>query len=333
MSPRNPAKPVTETPTGEPIDQAAAVAVAEPEPKPQPPKAKTPPPSDLIAEELGRERRLAEAREALVFRRHTLLADGLELSSSEMRLLQAGFGKSATENEAVWRSQFAKHLRKEDSRVGQILDLQRRAGTPADQTAADTLVAQTAAKLDAEAPAIEEQIVELQNQLGTLHQAASNAKMAATVRHDADKNLRDPELLPQFIHDELAAIHREHTQDFGRDLLHLETRRTQIQSVIVLDVTTPEGREVAKHHVGGNPRFGVDEFTRLEAAFVCKSHKQGVNTMFSVGNLREDRWSEYVAELSAELIEVEGRIDEITTGDKAAADREVESLKSFYLPE
>lgn len=331
-----PSVPMAET-EPEPIDAPAAVAVAAPEPPPpnvKPAKRKppTPKPNALLVAEVGRQRKLAEAIEGLVFRRNLLLAAGEDLSPDEFRLLETAFPRSSSEDPAIWRGNFDKHLRHEDSRVQRVLSLQEAAGTPADRTAAAKLATETAASLADQAPEIESKIRELQGELDALRQAASDARTASELRHEAVKNLQDKKLLPQFVHDELNAAHHRDMRAFGKALLDLETRRTQIQGMLALDVTTPAGLEVAKLHTSGNARFGVDEFERREWMFHCTTSKVGINTAFTTGAIRQDRWGEYLDELRVDLVGVEARIAVIVDGAQATADAEIVKLKSFYVP-
>ena len=350
MSPRNPASSKTRQPLPdaiedalssvpsaetepEPIDAPAAVATAEP-PKPKPPKQKTAPPkpSALLTSEIDREKKLAIAREELAFYRHRLLSEGGELSANEMRMYQTGFPRSATESQAVWQAEWVKHLKHENARVERVINLQAAAGTPADQTRADKLAESTAAQLDAESPAIEDEIRELQAKLESLSRAATDARSAADARHEAVEQLRDKELLPGFVRDELDAAHTRHTRDFRRELQNLESRQISLQGLIALDPEDPANGAVIKSHIGNLARFGVDEIARLKHGFQFVAEQRPGGVAHRFGELRPGVWESCVEDLRTELVDVESRIAEIETGDKAEADAEVEKLKSFYLP-
>lgn len=348
--PRNPKKTVSPAePKSEPIEETAAVAtIAPPKKKPVPPK-----PSDLVDEEIRRERRLSEAREELSVRRRTLLADGQDLTPDEMRVLKTAVPRSPTGNQAIWNRDWDRFLRHEDVRIGRVLDLQEAAGTPTDRSTADKLAATSQKKMESEAPAIQEKIRKLQNELGELHQAATSAKSAADARHAAVTDLRDEKLLPQFILDELAALDRCHTRDFGRELVALETRRIQLQSVFAMDQASRGGLDIItgqvegggseedyrkarvgiKSHVGGQARFGVDEMARLQCVFEFSEERRPNGISYRFGKIRDGVWQDYITDLRSELVDVEGRIVAITNGSQSAADAEVEALRSFYLPQ
>ena len=319
----------------EPVD-SPAVAVAEPPPKPKPAKRRlrkkpaAAKPSKLLAEEIARERRLAEAVEELVFRRHTLLADGLDLSVDEYRVLHTAVPKQPGQNNHAWKEQMGHYLKREHKRVQTIMDLQSAAGTPADQSAADQLAEKTAADRDGATPAIVEQMMELQSQLDGLNQAATNAESAADARHDANESLHDEKLLPQFVRDELDALRLCHKTDFGKELIQLETRRTQIQGALDLDVDDSADLVTIKGHVGGQDRFGFDEMDRLKNVFHYTDERvaNGVSTRF--GKIRPSVWRDYLDSLSAEMLDLEARIEELTNGEQATADMEVKKLRSFY---
>ena len=336
--PRNPA---AKTSQPEAIaNQPEAVAVLD---EPKPPKKKSAlgvapvpaqaPPSPMLAEEIEREKRLAESREELAFRRADLLASGEDLSVDEFRVMKTAIPGCLERNGPAWRVEFDRFLAKQNARVGRILELQSAAGTPAERQKADGLERKTAAELDEKSPGIEEQIHELQKRLDALRSTASDAKQAAETRHKAVADLHDKRLLPNFIRDELASIERRHSHDFGKELINLETRRTQIEVLLALDVANPEGLTVAKLHVGGNSRFGPDDFERREHMFHCSRTDHGISVSFATGRLRADRWADYLADLLDELGIVETHIKEIAGGKQAAADEAVEKLKSFYVPE
>ncbi len=322
----------------ESIDAPAAVATIDPpkkEPaKPEPPPKKTKPPttSDLVTEEVMKQRRLAESCEELAFVRHALLADGQDLSPDQFRLYQTAVPRRPNEDRALWGRDWDRHLRKEDSRIEQVLSLQAAAGTTADQVKADKLVKDADAKRDKESPAIESEIRKLQAEWESLHQAATNAKSAADDRHIAVAALRDRKLLPGFVLDELNANHHRDTRSFGKDLLQLETRQTTIRGILALDVESPTGLAVAKNHVGGNSKFGADEFARRDFMFHTESWRDGINTHHKTGGLQQNKWVEYLAELREELTGVENKIATIISGEQADADKEIESLRSHYLP-
>ena len=208
--------------------------VADP-PKPSPKKTSPPKPSDLLIEEVGRQRRLAEAIEQLVFRRHALLVDGQDLSSAEFRLLQTVLPTSPGQNPRDFKEQVDHFLKRENLRVSTIVGLQSAAGKPADREAADELVKTTQRRLDSEGPNLEEEILKLQTKLQELRSAATDSQTAADDRHDADRDLRAEKLLPEFIRDELNAIKRDHSVNFGRELGQLEARQISLTSVIALD--------------------------------------------------------------------------------------------------
>ncbi len=314
-------------------DTPTSVAVAErpkakAKAKPKSPATSTT--TDLVSEELAREERLARAREELTFRRFHLLQEGGDLSSSEMSLLQSAFPRRPELDQAIWCRGWDRHLRHENARVGQVLDLQSRAGTPADQTRADKLAESTAAKLDAEAPAMEEQIRELQNQIGAMQVAATNAKMAAIARHAATNSLQKKELLPIYIVDELNSLIQKHGRSFHHELQQLEGRQVSLVSLIALDVD--ESPEVVKNHIGGNSRFGADHIERLKSAFTFSTEQRPGGVSHRFGNLRPGVWESYCQELGEELATVEARMAEIANGPQAAADAAVEQLKSHYVP-
>lgn len=319
-----------------PVKPTPVVATAKPEPKPKPGVSpapnKCPPPSQLLAEEIARERRLAKAREELSFRRHELLADGLDLSPDEYRVLKTAVPGSPEQNGPEWQERFNRFLRKEDGRVETILSLQTAGGSPADRAASDKLAKTTATARDSQAPSLEEQIRELQNQLADLHQSATSAKSAADARHDADASLRDPKLLPGFINDELAALERRHTLDFGRELIQLEVRRGQLKGLLALDISTKEGLTSAKGHISGNRRFGPDEMARLKSAFEFSTEQRPGGVAYRFTKLRSGVWDDYLNELRAELDGVENRIAEIACGSQSDANRAIEALKSFHVP-
>ena len=338
--PRNPATPKTEP--------APPVAVLD-EPKPPKkkssalgvaPMGKAPPQSPMLMEEVAREVRLSRAREELFFKRHSLLASGEDLSVDEFRVMKTAIPGSYDQNGPRWKVDFERFLAKQDSRVGRIVGLQSAAGTPAERQKADKLAETTREKLDAEGPGIEEQIRELQKQLDALRLAADNAQTAADVRHAAVAGLHDKHsdrsrtrLLPQFIRDELDSLERHHTRDFRKELINMETRRTQIESLFALDVATPEGLQAAKHHASGHAGFGPDEFARREHMFLCERINHGHSTSFVTGKLRTDRWADYLDQLRDELGIIETQLKEIAGGKQAEADEAVEKLRAFYVPE
>ena len=348
MSPRNPASSKTRQPLPdaiedalssvpsaetepEPIDAPAAVATAEP-PKPKPPKQKTAPPkpSALLTSEIDREKKLAIAREELAFYRHRLLSEGGELSANEMRMYQTGFPRSATESQAVWQAEWVKHLKHENARVERVINLQAAAGTPADQTRADKLAESTAAQLDAESPAIEDEIRELQAKLESLSRAATDAKSAAIARHAATNSLQKKELLPSYIVDELDSLIQKHGRSFHHELQQLEGRQVSLVSLIALDVD--ESPEVVKNHIGGNSRFGADHIERLKSAFTFSTEQRPGGVAHRFGNLRPGVWESYCQELGEELATVEARMAEIANGEQATAAAEVAKLLAFYVP-
>ena len=329
MSPRNPAAPSKKAEQAPPADEAttaAAAVIDAPEPPPNSPA------SDLLTAEVGRERRLAEAREELLFRRHALLAEGEEPSPDELRLLATAVPRSVSESDHAYRERLNKYLRRQEARVARIVALQVEAGSPSERKVADGLARKTAAELEAKSPTLEEQIRELQKQLDALRLAADNAQTAADVRHAAVAGLHDKRLLPPFVADQLASIERRHSHDFGKELINLEARRTQIEALLALNVTSPEGLQSAKLHVGGNSRFGPDEFERREHMFFCSRTNHGISTSVVTGQIRLDRWATYLADLRDELATVESRISEIAGGPQAAAKLDIDKLRSFYVP-
>jgi len=321
-----------------PIEQEPLDAVAVADPPETPPRKTTPPkkkaalpkPSDLLAEEIAREKRLAIAREELLFRRHTLLVDGLDLLVDEYRLLETAVPKSATLGDYDYSERFGHFLNRENKRVETIINLQAASGTPIDQAAADKLAKQTAVTRDDQGPALEAEIRERQAKLESLSRAATDAQSAANARHAADENLRDVKLLPPFIRDELNATHRQHTDDFGKELLQLETRQISLTSLLALDVESPEGITSCKLHAQGQPRFGDDEMSRLKHVFTFTAEQgpSGVSHRFE--KLRPGVWEDYCDERRQELNDVEGRIESIANGQQAAANREIKALRSFY---
>ena len=172
----------------------------------------------------------------------------------------------------------------------------------------------------------------MQKQLDALRSTASDAKQAAETRHKAVADLHDKRLLPQFIRDELDSLERHHTRDFRKELINAEIRQTQIESLLALDVGSPEGLQSAKHHASGHAGFGPDEFARREHMFLCERINHGHSTSFVTGKLRMDRWADYLDQLRAELGIIETQLKEIAGGKQAEADEAVEKLKSFYLP-
>lgn len=337
--PRIPAskmKAVRPLPTEDPpesIDQGAVATIDPPEPPAAPPEPIEPPPpaSALIQEEIERDRRLARVREELVQRRHALLARGGDLSVGETRLLQTALPKSPHETDFAYGERFNQFLNREEARVSKIVELQAAAGMPGDRETADKLAEKTAETLETEAPPIEEQIRQLQRQLDELRSAAANTKAAAAARHAAVVALKDEKLLPGFVKDELVAARRANEVDFGGELRQLESRRVQITGTLAVDVETPEGREVAKHHVQGNKRFGVDEFERLRYMFQCSETREGPLIGIKVGAMRPERWQAYCSELRRELAATETRIAELAGGKQVDADAAIEKLRSFYV--
>ena len=322
--PRNPAKKT--------VSPAAVATLDPPKPKARPKKPSAPEPSDLITDEIGREQRLAIAREDLVFRRHELLKSGDELSASEMRLLATAHPKSLSENDAIWQAAFAKWLRREDARVAKILALQESAGTPDDRNADDKLAQAAAEALGAQGPKIREQITTLQSQLDDLHQAAINAEQQAVARRQAVDDLKSTELLPAFVLDELAANHLRDTAAFERELNALGTRQTQIEGLLALDITTDAGAKIAEQHVGSVERFGGDTKSRVESVFNCTTRRDGTNNHWIVGSIRREVWAAYLDELRGELTDVQARIADIVDGPAAEAQTTADTLKSLYVP-
>ena len=338
MSPRNPAtktvppgvdRPLPEVPSAPPIDDPAAVAVAE-RPKPPNKKAAPPEPSDLIGEEIAREKRLALAREQLSFRRFHLLKAGSDLSSPEMSLLKTAVPRRPEIDRAAWNLNWDRFLRQENVRAGRVIHLQSAAGTPDDRAASDAAAVDTAAALAAEAPAIEEQIIELKNQLAGMHQAAGNAQAAADARRQAVANLKDTKLLPQFVRDELDSLTREHGRSFRYELQRLESRQNALTGLIALD--PDESPEVIKSHIGNDARFGADEIERLKHGFRFTAEQRPGGVAHRFGELRPGVWESCVEELRTELVDVESRIEEIADGQQREADAEIERLRSHYVP-
>ena len=336
-------KPIEESIEATPVAESSSVAATDPpesapetppEPIPQPKKAKTPPPlvSDLVADELQREQRLAEAREELVFRRYELLKIGQDLSASEYRLLQTAIGKTPHLSDFECKQAFQQYLNKERLRVSKVLDLQGKAGSPSDREASDKQAEATARKRDAEAPGIEERICELQKQLQALRSEADAAQQAADARHQAVKSLCDEKLLPPFVLDEIASCRRENENEFAGELRNLEARKTQIVGTLEIDHNSPTGLAVIRNHVSGSRRFGVDELSRLGAMFEVSIEQRPGGIAHRFGKLRFDRWDAYLDSLREELVAVEARIEAIKEGEQADADRNIEEMRSYYVP-
>lgn len=320
--------PLPDVPDEPKADTPTSVATIEP---PRAPK-KAPEPSRFVVEEVKRERRLAEAREELSFRRHRLLQEGGDLSPDEYALLKTALPRRPDLDRGAWNQGWTRFLRHEDSRVQQVLTLQEAAGTPTDRTTADKLAVATAADSDLKIPTLEEEIRELQNQVGALRRAATSAKEAADARHAAVVGLCTKELLPSYILDEIDAHHHRSTIDFGRALQVLEGRQISLTSLLGLDTETPQGRAVVKGHVGGLARFGVDDMERLRTAFQFSTERVPGGTSYRFGNLRPGVWGSCCDEFRVELTDVESRIAKIVGREQATAVNEVEKLKSFYVP-
>ena len=325
--------PINE-PIEEPIEEpSVAVAMIEPEPIPAPPPKKPlPPASDLVAEEIERERRLAVAREELVFRRHELLAEGQDLSAAEYRLLQTGCPRVPGQNDYEYRQTFGEYLNREANRVQTILSLQGRAGSPADREAADALAEKTQRKLDVESPELEQRIRELQEQLSALHLAANVAKTAASDRHAAVSELKGEHLLPSFVRDEIAAARRVDEGDFGAELRKLESRIRSLRGLLDIDPENPVDLEVIKHHVSGNRHFGNDELECLKSVFEFSTEQRPGGVAHRFGAIRPEVWGKYLDEIRVELEAAESRIAAIAGGEQAASDQKIEAMRSHYVP-
>jgi len=332
--PRIPANKLKQQPEPNPVDDpieetTTAVAVAEPIPAP-PPKKPLPPASDLVAEEIERERRLAEAREQLVFRRHALLAEGQDLSASEYRLLQTGCPRVPGDYEN--RVAFNEYLNREANRVQTILDLQNQAGSSQDRAAADALAETMQQRLSVESPAIVEKIAELQEQLSALHLAADSARTAAADRHQAVSELKGEHLLPTYVKDEIAAARRVDEGDFGAELRKLESRIVSLRGLLAIDPGSPDGREVVKHHVSGNRHFGNDELECLKSVFEFSTEQRPGGVAHRFGAIRPEVWGKYLDEIRVELEAAESRIAAIAGGEQAASDQKIEAMRSHYVP-
>jgi len=281
------------------------------------PTIDAPPPDPQTAELVQANARAERAVEDLIAR----LARDENLSGDERLFLRQHAPPAETTSDVA----FSKWLAGQVARLRSIQQLQSAAGSAADrQHAADDL--QAARQRQAEqAPAIQEQIRRLQDQLATLAHAVAKCDNTVTRQDRAVEDLQKQTLLPQRIRESIQAVKRTNATDRAA-FVKAEGRIKSLAGILALDPTDAYQREQLRLICGR-------ETNSVLYNKIFPPHN-GVSKINSDGgrDFCPEAWEQHKQVLRAELLDCQEVIEKLGPTNRRAA-AEVAALRRYLVPQ